>query len=136
MDAFRMESVRLATTPERAFRYIAAPVNLPQWTHAFKATHDGKAILATPAGEVEVGLRVDASAAQGTIDWHLTFPNGSVASAFSRLVPETSERCIYSIILLAPPVPLEQLEGTLNEQAKILRGELANLVSIVVKSPS
>jgi uncharacterized protein YndB with AHSA1/START domain len=131
MDTFRIESVRLSTTPEKAFRYIAAPQNLPQWTHAFKETHDGKAVLSTPAGTVEVVLRVDASASEGTIDWHMTFPNGSVGSAFSRVVPESDERCVYSFILLAPPVPLEQLEGTLNEQAQILRKELAKLAAIL-----
>lgn len=134
MDAFRIESVRLATTPAKAFQYIAAAENLPGWTHAFKEARNGKAVLVTPAGAVNVGLRVDASALEGTIDWHMEFPDGSVASAFSRVVRESKEHCIYSFILLAPPVPLERLEGTLNEQAQILRGELAKLAAILGKS--
>jgi hypothetical protein len=131
MTAFKVESLRIATTLEKAFQYIADPKNLPQWTHAFKAVSNGNAIMATPAGAVEVGLKVTASASAGTIDWHMTFANGSVASAFSRLVPEAKDHCIYSFILLAPPVPLEQLEGTLNQQAQILREELTKLSEIL-----
>ncbi len=127
MTTFKVESVRIATTLEKAFQYIADPQNLPQWTRAFKAVRNGKAIMATPSGAVEVGLKVTASASAGTIDWHLTFTNGSVASAFSRLVPEARDHCIYSFVLLAPPVPLEQLEGTLNQQAQTLREELTKL---------
>jgi hypothetical protein len=46
-----------------------------------------------------------------------TFPDGKVASAYSRLVPQSNEDRVFSFVLLAPPVPLEQLEGMLNEQA-------------------
>lgn len=134
MTTFRVESVRLGTTLEKAFPYIADPQNLPRWTHAFKAVRDGKAILETPAGAVEIGLTVAASAPHGTIDWHMTFPNGEGASAFSRLVREAGEHCIYSFVLLAPPVPLEQLEGTLNEQTHILREELTKLSFILAKA--
>jgi hypothetical protein len=66
MDLFRVESVRIKTTSEEAFRYISDPKNLPQWTHAFKGVLNGKAIMAGPAGAVEVGLRVKGSASEGT----------------------------------------------------------------------
>jgi hypothetical protein len=131
MDSFKVESVRIKATPEKAFRYVADPKNLPQWTHAFKGVLNGKAIMATPAGAVEVGLRVMASASEGTIDWHMTFPDGGVASAYSRVIPESAEYSIYSFVLMAPPVPLEQLEGTLNQQAHILREELTKLSAIL-----
>ena len=131
MDSFKVESVRIKTTPEKAFRYISDPKNLPQWTHAFKAVLNGKAIMATPAGAVEVGLRVKGTASEGTIDWQMTFTDGSVTTAYSRLVPESAEYSIYSFILMAPPLPLEQLEGALNQQAHILREELAKLNAIL-----
>ena len=83
MDSFRVESVRIKTTPEKAFRYISDPKNLPKWAHAFEEVQNGKATMATPAGAMEVGLRVRASASEGTIDWHMTFPDGNVASASS-----------------------------------------------------
>ena len=38
-----------------------------------------------------------------------------------------ADRSIYSFVLLAPPVPLERLEGAFAEQAKILGEELATL---------
>ena len=131
MDSFKVESVQIKTTPEKAFRYISDPMNLPEWTHAFKEVQNGKATMATPAGAVEVGLRVKASASERTIDWHMTFPDGNVASAYSRVIPESDEYSIYSFVLTAPPVPLEQLEGTLNRQAHILRQELTKLSSIL-----
>ena len=134
MTTFKVESVQLKASFQKAFDYIAAPRNLPQWTRAFKAVHDGNAIMETPAGAVEVGLKVAASKLQGTIDWHMTFPDKSEASAFSRLVPEGKEHCVYSFILLAPPVPLEQLEGTLSEQAHTLREELKKLGAIIGQS--
>jgi hypothetical protein len=131
MDSFKVESVRIKTTPEKAFRYISDPKNLPQWAHAFKGVLNGKAIMATQAGTVEVELRVKGTASEGTIDWHMTFPDGNVATAYSRLVPESAEYSIYSFILMAPPVPLEQLEGALNQQAHILRAELTKLSAIL-----
>jgi uncharacterized protein YndB with AHSA1/START domain len=134
MDSFKVESVRIETTPEKAFRYIADARNLPKWTHAFKGVLNGKAIMATPAGAIEVGLQVTASASEGTIDWHITFQDGNVATAYSRVVPESAEHSVYSFILMAPPVPLEQLEGALNQQAHTLRQELTKLSAILSRA--
>ncbi len=131
METFRVESVRIEATFEKAFEYVAEPTNLLAWTHAFKAVRKGMATLATPAGSLEIGLKVESSRSEGTIDWHMTFPDGKVASAYSRLVPESNEHCVFSFVLLAPPIPLEQLEGTLNDQAHILRLELAKLKTIL-----
>jgi len=82
MDSFRVESIQIKTKPEKVFRYISDPKNLPEWTQAFKRVQNGRATMATPAGALEVGLRVKASASEGTIDWHMTFPDGSGGSAF------------------------------------------------------
>ena len=82
--------------------------------------------MVTPSGSVEVGLRVESSRAAGTIDWFMTFPDGSVGRAFSRLI-DLGNRTLYSFVLMAPPLPLEQLEGALEEQARVLREELAVL---------
>jgi hypothetical protein len=134
MDLFRVESVGIKTTREKAFRYISDPKNLPEWTSAFKQVQDSKAIMATPAGALEVGLRVTASVSEGIIDWHMTFPNGSRGGAYSRVIPEPGGSCVYSFMLMAPPVPLEQLEGTLNQQAHILKEELTKLSAILSES--
>jgi hypothetical protein len=126
-QAFAVESVELDAPLKVAFDYIANTRKLPEWTHAFKAVREGHAVMQTPDGTVEVGLEVRASEQQGTIDWYIKFPDGNVAAAYSRLVPQNTERVVYSFILLAPPVPLEQLEGALSQQAVILRDELRKL---------
>lgn len=134
MNPFRIESVSLNSSPEKAFAYISEPTNLPKWTNAFKSAWNGKATMVTPAGTVQVDLEVKAAAAEGTIDWHMTFPDGSVASAYSRVLPAPSGKSVYSFVLMTPPVPLEQLEGTLDQQADILRHELEKLSTILGKA--
>ena len=98
----------------------------PAWrrrTRAFRSVSGGRATLATPKGSIEVGLEARPSLEWGTVDWIMTFPDGSVGRAFSRLVPLDHVLTLYSFVLLAPPVPLEQVEGALAEQAKVLRQE-------------
>jgi hypothetical protein len=133
MDSYKVESIGLKTTAERALSYIANPANLPEWTSAFKSVKNGRAIMATPSGSVEVGLRVTSSEENGTIDWEMTFPDEAVARAYSRVVPEENGHSVFSFVLLAPPVPLEQLEGALNQQAHTLREELTRLAAILGK---
>jgi hypothetical protein len=133
--AFAVESVELNAPLKVAFDYIANPRKLPEWTHAFKgAQEEGHAVMETPNGTVNVGLKVRALEQLGTIDWHITFPDGNVAVAYSRLVPRNSERVVYSFVLLAPPVALEQLEGALSQQTAILRDELRKLSIILGRS--
>jgi hypothetical protein len=134
MDAFRSEGVQIKSAFDKAFDYIVAPENLPKWTHAFKSVHDGTAVMATPTGSVQVGLEVNSSKDQGTIDWRMKFPDGSEAVAYSRLVGQLRDACVYSFILFAPPVPLAQLEGALDEQAKILKEELKRLTQILERN--
>lgn len=131
MDSYRVESVQIKAALDKVFGYIAAPENLPKWTHAFKSVKNGKAVMATATGTVQVGLKVDSSRAAGTIDWHMKFPDGTQAIAYSRLVPQPDEACVYSFVLLAPPVPLAQLEGAMNQQTEILREELKRLSGIL-----
>jgi len=126
MQTFDVQSVEIDAPFARAFDYIADPANLPRWTGAFKSVRDGRAMMQTPAGSTEVALAVDSSHKHGTIDWSMTFPDGSVAKAYSRLI-DKSGKCIYSFVLLAPPVPLERLEGALAQQSRTLSEELATL---------
>ena len=128
---FHVESVEIAAPVAVAFAYISDARNLPAWTHAFKRVRNGSALMQTSAGNIEVEVDVKASKQSGTIDWYMKMPDGTVASAFSRLTPLGAERGVYSFVLLAPPVPLEQLEGRLNQQAGILREELAKLSAIL-----
>lgn len=126
MGTFAVQSIVIAAPFAAAFRYIADPTHLPEWTHAFKEVAGDRATMATAAGSITVGLRVDASEAHGTVDWTMTFPDGGVATAASRVIPH-GERSIYTFVLKAPPVPLEQIEGALTEQSRILTSELAAL---------
>jgi hypothetical protein len=61
----------------------------------------------------------------------MTFPDGNVARAYSRVVADGADSCIYSFILTRPPVPLERIEGALEEQSQTLREELRNLRAIL-----
>lgn len=132
MQDFDVQTVELAAPFETAFRYIADPRTLPEWTHAFRSASDGRATLATPKGEVDVRLVVKASREAGTVDWIMTFPDGSVGHAFSRLV-DRGGRTLYSFVLVTPPVPLEQVEGALTEQSRALREELAALQRVLAR---
>lgn len=124
MQTFDVQSIEIKTSCKAAFFYIADPLNLPLWAQAFASVSAGKAVMRTPAGEVDIELAVASSEPQGTVDWHMTFPDGSVGIAYSRVVKLNSQTCAYSFVLTAPPVPLEQLEGALQAQSNTLAEEL------------
>lgn len=131
MKRFDLQGVELETTTALAFAYIADPTNLPHWTNAFAKVTGSRAIMRSPEGEIDVELEVRATAEEGTIDWIMTFPDGSVATAFSRLVGLVEGRCAYTFVLTPPPVPLEKLEGALEAQSIILSEELGRLQSLL-----
>ena len=123
-----MQSIRLDIPPADAFRYLSDPSTLPEWTHAFKAADSRQATMSTPQGSVQVGLRVDASEEHGTVDWTMTFPSGVVAKAHSRVTPHR-DKSIYTFVLEAPSAPLEELEGALDAQSRVLADELSRLAT-------
>lgn len=131
MKNFDVQSIELNVTRQKALEFIVDPARLPSWTQAFSSVSPGRAVMKTPEGEVEVGLDVVSSSDCGTVDWFMTFPNGDVATACSRVVESVKGRCIYSFILLPPPVPLEQLEGALQAQSATLAEELEKLKRIL-----
>lgn len=131
MKRFVLQGIELPVPMNTAFEYIADPANLPVWTNAFAEIDGSQATLRTPEGEVDITLRVESSPTTGTVDWYMTFPDGSVGTAFSRVVPLEGERCSYSFVLTPPPVPLEEIEGALDAQAEILAEELDRLVEIL-----
>ena len=126
-----VQGIDLAVPRSRAFAFIADPAQLPRWTNAFASVTAGRAVMRTPGGEVIIDLEVQTSAEQGTVDWRMRFPDHSVATAFSRLVEVDRGRCIFSFVLTPPPVPLEQLEGALDAQARTLAEELKKLKGIL-----
>ncbi|WP_288960951.1 SRPBCC family protein [uncultured Sulfitobacter sp.] len=127
MKTHDVQSISIAKPRAEVFAYIANPANLPDWTNAFKSADAERAELVTPNGAVPIRLETRASAEHGTVDWIMTFPDGSVGAAYSRVTEDAGDRSIYSFVLMAPPVPLEALEGALEEQKKTLATELVSL---------
>jgi uncharacterized protein YndB with AHSA1/START domain len=127
MKTFDVQTVAIEAPADAVFDYLADPQRLPEWAHAFRTVANGRATLQTPRGAAEIGLEVRASREHGTVDWVMTFPDGSIGRAHSRVVAAAPGRCLYSFMLLAPPVPLEQVEGALEEQARTLAQELSRL---------
>jgi uncharacterized protein YndB with AHSA1/START domain len=131
MKMFDVQGIEIMAPPAEVFAFLEAPANLPRWANAFVSAGDGRARLETPAGAVDVPLDVFADADTGTVDWRLTFPDGGVGLAQSRVTPTTRGTCVYSFVLHAPPVALEQVEGALEAQISILNTELATLKSLM-----
>jgi hypothetical protein len=131
MRMFDVQGIEIAATKEKVFGFVRTTGNLPLWAHAFVSAEDGRARLQTPAGTVDVGLSVLADSSTGTVDWRLTFPDGAVGIAQSRVTETLRGTCVYSFVLHAPPVALEQIEGALEAQRVLLQSELATLKALM-----
>ena len=107
MRMFDVQGIEIHAPLGKVFEFLRNPGNLPQWAHAFTSAEEGRARLETSAGAVDVRLGVSVDAQTGTVDWRLTFPDGSVSLAQSRVTETTRGTCIYSFVLHAPPVALE-----------------------------
>jgi hypothetical protein len=131
MRTFDVQGIEIQASREKVFEFIRDPRNLPKWAHAFRRADDESAALATPNGSVEIGLSTRTDEGTGTVDWELRFPDGSAGLAQSRVTATPRGSTIYSFVLHAPPVPLEQLEGALDAQRVTLQQELAQLKLIL-----
>jgi hypothetical protein len=131
MRMFDVQGIEIHAPRATLFEFLRNPRNLPKWAHAFTSAEDGQARLETPAGAVDVRLGISADAETGTVDWRLAFPDGSVGLAQSRVTETSRGTCIYSFVLHAPPVALEQVEGALEAQRATLQSELATLKSLM-----
>ena len=131
MKTFDVQSIGIEAARDRVFEFVAEPSNLPKWANAFKSADKHSARLQTPQGTATIALGTDASRDAGTVDWTMTFPDGSVATAYTRVTPDGENRAVFSFVLMAPPVPLEAVEGALNAQRKILAEELVRLKTIL-----
>ncbi len=125
---FEVKNIALAVRFDTAFDYLADMTKLPEWTNAFaEVAKEGTALMRTPAGEISVQLEDNVDRKNGVIDTKMTFPDGSVGTAYSRLIALSEDSCAYSFLLTPPPVALEELEGALSAQAEILGQELQTL---------
>lgn len=130
IKTFDVQHIEIEAPFEKAFAFIADPGNLPRWTSAFKEANNHTALLVTPNGELKIGLQTIADA-NGMIDWHMQMPDGSTGSAYSRVTPLPNGNVIYTFVLLAPPVPVEEVEGTLEQQKVLLANELKKLAQLL-----
>jgi hypothetical protein len=131
MRMFDVQGIEISAPRGKVFEFLQKAENLPRWAHAFSSAGNGRARLDTPEGVVDIGLSISADAGTGTVDWRLQFPDGSVGLAQSRVTETVRGTCIYSFVLHAPPVALEQIEGALDAQRAILESELATLKSLL-----
>jgi hypothetical protein len=131
MKTFDVQSVGIEAPRNRVFEFVAEPGNLPRRANAFKSADEHSARLQTPQGTAAIALTTDARRDAGTIDWTMTFPDGSVGTAYARVTPDRENRSVFSFVLMAPPLPLEAVEGALEAQRKILAEELVRLKTIL-----
>ena len=131
MRMFDVQGIEIAAPPDRVFAFLREPGNLPRWAHAFVSAERDRARLDTPNGTVDAGLDVFSNADTGVVDWRLTFPGGGIGIAHSRVTASTRGTSIYSFVLHAPPVALEQVEGALEAQRVLLQSELTTLKSLM-----
>jgi hypothetical protein len=130
LKTFDVQFIEIEAPFEKVFPFIANPANLPKWTAAFREADAQKALLVTPNGELQIGLQTF-SDINGIIDWHMHLPDGSVGKAHSRVTALPNGNVVYSFVLLAPPVPVEEIEGTLEQQKKLLAEELKKLAHLL-----
>lgn len=131
MKTFDVQSIGINKPAAEVYDFVAKPQNLTVWTNAFERADDTSADLVTPEGAVPIKLVTHAHTAAGSVDWELIFPDGSIGWAYSRVTPEGADKSIYSFVLMAPPVPLEMLEGALEQQMGILATELKELKTVL-----
>jgi len=127
---FDVQSIGINVNYRKVFEFVAKPENLPLWTKAFTKADNKSAIMTTPSGELGIEMETIVSKNFGTVDWVMTMPDGSIGKAFSR-ISENGNSTVYSFVLLAPPVPLEQLEGALSTQKILLADELVDLKNLL-----
>jgi hypothetical protein len=127
MRTFDVQGIEIRSPLSTVFNFVREPRNLPKWAQAFASADDRHARLVTPVGNVDIELDTIANVAAGTIDWRLKFPDKGIGLAQSRVTETGRGTSIYSFVLHAPPVPLEQLEGALEAQRVTLSAEMKEL---------
>ena len=82
------QTITVPASPDDAFAFLADPENLPRWAVGFarRIRHEGEAWLVQTA-HGEMPIRIEADAARGTIDFHMTVVPEVETVAYSRVVP-------------------------------------------------
>ncbi len=129
---FDVQSIAINANPDQVFEFIAEPTNVPKWALGFSAVDGETAMMETPNGKMKIGMKMYANLELRTVDTVMTMPDGSIGKAFSRITEnDNGNSAVFTFVLMAPPVPLEEMEGTLEEQKKQLKEELQFLKKII-----
>lgn len=129
---FDVQSIAINAKPERVFEFLAEPTNVPRWAKGFSEVNGETALMETEKGKMKIGMRMLCNPEWGAIDTVLTMPDGSIGNAYSRVIPnDDGLSTIFSFVLMAPPAPLEKIEGIMSEQKEQLAEELLELKKIL-----
>lgn len=129
---FDVQSIGINAHPDKVFQFIAEPTNVPKWALGFSEVDGKTALMETSTGKMKVGMTMESNPALGTVDTTMTMPDNSIGMAYSRVLPnDGGQTSIFSFVLMAPPVPLEEIEGTLEAQKQQLAEELQVLKKIL-----
>lgn len=80
MQTYDVQSVKIDQPAARVFEYVSQPRHLQEWTNAFKSADESSAELVTPNGTVPIRLDTRANVDAGTVDWIMTFPDGTAGA--------------------------------------------------------
>jgi hypothetical protein len=122
------QAVTLDAPPTTVFEFLADPENLPRWAVGFAhaVRRDGD-MWRVRTAQGEVGLRLAADSAGGTIDFHIVAGPGVEVVAYSRVIP-APEGAVYVFTQLQEAgMPDAVFDG----QVRALRDELVVLQAIM-----
>ena len=81
-------TISIEAPAERVVAFLGDPVNLPRWAVGFaKAVHQTANGWVVRTGSAEMGIRIDADARRGTVDFWMSPAPGIELLAPSRVVP-------------------------------------------------
>ena len=83
------QSIRIEATPRHVFELVSDLARLPQWAIGFAKDirrENGGWIVTTGSGD-EISIRVEADAALGVVDFHMSPAPGIELPARTRVVP-------------------------------------------------
>lgn len=97
------QAASIDATPEKVFRFLADPKNLPRWAVGFAKSirqQNGRWLVTTGTGDV--GLRVVADQRTGVIDFWMSPTPGVEVLAASRVIPRGA-LCEYTFTQFHAP---------------------------------
>jgi hypothetical protein len=131
VQTFDVQATELEASYEKAFKYIADPANLSQWTLGLTEADDTTALIKRPEGKIKIGFSTKANFELGTIGWQMSMPNGSTAIAYSRLMKLANGNVMYSFTFSVDPSTTEKVQEHVETQAKVITQELSNLRTLL-----